>query len=119
MNNYKHSIETKIINNNIEITVMTGLELIAFIMEEIELIKNIKGKDKKDLVISILKDFVNTNDNIFNMSNNDELLKTVNNLLDNNLISDIIDTMVLCANGIVKLNSPIIKKACCFPSISK
>ena len=113
MNN-KHLIETKIINNNnFEITTMNALQLIAFIMEEIELIKNIKGKDKKDLVISILTDITKTNDNIFNMASNTEIIKNITYLLESNIIGDIIDSLVSCANGLVKLNTPI-KKSCCF-----
>lgn len=112
MNN-KHLIETKIINNNFEITTMNALQLIAFIMEDIELIKNIKGKDKKDLVISILTDITKTNDNIFNMASNTEIIKNITYLLESNIIGDIIDSLVSCANGLVKLNTPI-KKSCCF-----
>ena len=112
-NNNKHLIETKIINNNFEITTMSALQLITFIMEEIELINNIKGSDKKNLVISILKDFVKNNDNIFNMANNNDILININHLLESKLIGDIIDTLVSCANGLIKLNAPI-KNTCCF-----
>jgi hypothetical protein len=81
-------------------------------MEEIELINNIKGNDKKNLVISILNDFVKNNDNIFNMANNNDILTNINHLLESKLIGDIIDTLVSCANGLVKLHAPI-KNTCC------
>lgn len=114
MNN-KHIIETKILNNNnLEIATMSALQLITFIMEEIELINDIKGKDKKSLVISILNDFSKNNDNIFNMANNETILKTITYLLESNVISDIIDSLVSCANGLVKLNNSTIKSGCCF-----
>lgn len=113
MINNKHILETKIINNNFEIATMTVLQLITFIMEEIELINNIKGSDKKKLVISILDDFSKNNDNIFNMASNTEIIKNITYLLESNIISDIIDSLVSCANGLVKLHAPI-KKSCCF-----
>lgn len=47
INKNKEIIEMRIINKNIDISSMSAIELITFIMEEIELIKDIEGKTKK------------------------------------------------------------------------
>ena len=43
-----------------------------------------------------------------------EAAKEMYGLLESNIISDIIDTIVLCVDGVVKINNKI-KSNCCFP----
>ena len=84
-------------------------------MEQVETIKNLDGSAKKDYVIKILKEFINNDENIFTKSNNLNLIININQLLDSNIILDIIDTIVLCVDGVVKINNKI-KNNCCFPT---
>jgi len=120
INKNKEIIEMRIINKNIDISSMSAIELITFIMEEIELIKDIEGKTKKDLVISILYDISTSKDNIFIKANNDEIIKNINHMMENRIIGEIIDTMICCAKGLVKINKSVKQmKACCIPLFSK
>ena len=81
-------------------------------MEEIELLSHLKGNEKKSLVISLLHEFINNDDNIFIKGNNPNIITTLTNLLDSNIVLDIIDTIVACASGTLKINDKI--KASCF-----
>jgi hypothetical protein len=108
----KNNIELKLINNNIDLNSINAIQLISFIMEEIETVKDLKGQQKKDAVISILQEFIMNDDNVFIKSNNPTIIISIHNLLDNQIATDIIDTIVLCANGAIKINEKI--KANCF-----
>lgn len=114
----KNHIENYIIINNIDITSLSSMQLITIIMEQVETIKDLKGNDKKNFVINLLKEIINNDDNIFIKSNNLNLIVNINQLLDSNIISDIIDTIILCVDGVVKINNKI-KSNCCFPTKSK
>lgn len=107
----KNNIELKLINNNVDLKSINAIQLISFVMEEIETIKDINGKQKKLLVISILHEFTN-DDNIFSKADNIAITTAINNLLDTQIASDIIDTIVACADGAIKINEKI--KASCF-----
>jgi|688.fasta_scaffold737035_2 hypothetical protein len=111
----KKFIENYIIINNIDISSLSSLQLITIIMEQVETIKGLKGNDKKDYVIKLLLDFIKDDDknNIFVKCNNPTLLININQLLETNIISDIIDTIVLCVDGVVKINTKIKSKCCC------
>jgi hypothetical protein len=85
-------------------------------MEQVETIKGLNGDAKKNYVINILKEFINNDENIFNKSNNTNLIINVNQLLESNIILDIIDTIVLCVDGVIKINNKI---NCCFPTKPK
>ena len=87
-------------------------------MEQVETIKDLKGNAKKEYVINILKEFINNDENIFTKSNNLNLIINVNQLLESDIILDIIDTIVLCVDGVVKINTKI-KNNCCFPTKPK
>ena len=113
----KNNIELKLINNNIDLNSINAIQLISFIMEEIETVKDLKGQQKKDAVISILQEFIMNNDNVFIKSNNSTIIISIHNLLDNQIATDIIDTIVLCANGAIKINEKI--KANCFCFLKK
>ena len=113
----KNNIELKLINNNIDLNSINAIQLISFIMEEIETVKDLKGQQKKDAVISILQEFIMNNDNVFIKSNNPTIIISIHNLLDNQIATDIIDTIVLCANGAIKINEKI--KANCFCFLKK
>jgi hypothetical protein len=108
----KNNIEIKLVNNNIDLNVINSIQLITFIMEEIELLKHLKGNEKKELVINILKEFINNNDNVFIKANNENIIIAINNLLNTNIALDIIDTIVSCADGAIKINNEI--KSNCF-----
>lgn len=111
----KNYIETHIINNNtIDITTLSPIKLITILMEQIETIKNITGEQKKNYVIRILNDIINTDDNIFIKANNNNLIINIKLLLDSKVVSDIIDTIVLCVDGAVNINNQI-KSGCCIP----
>jgi len=110
----KNHIENYIINNNIDICSLSSLQLITIIMEQVETVKNIKGDQKKQFVINLLTEIISSNDNIFAKSNNLNLIININKLLESNIVSDIIDTIVLCVDGVVKINNKI-KSNCCFP----
>jgi len=108
----KNKIELKLINHSIDLNSINAIQLITFIMEEIELLSHLKGDDKKALVIKILQEFINNDDNIFIKSNNVNIINSINNLLENKIIFDIIDTIVTCADGALKINNQI--KTNCF-----
>lgn len=110
----KNYIEKHIINNNIDISTLSSIKLITIIMEQIETIKSINGEEKKKYVIRILNDFINTDDNIFIKANNNNLIINIKLLLDSKVVSDIIDTVVLCVDGAVNINNQI-KSGCCIP----
>ena len=110
----KNNIELKLINNNIDLNSINAIQLISFIMEEIETVKDLKGQQKKDAVISILQEFIMNDDNVFIKSNNPTIIISIHNLLDNQIATDIIDTIVLCANGAIKINEKIKDNCFCF-----
>ena len=108
----KNNIEIKLIKHNIDLNSINSIQLITFIMEEIELIKHLKGNEKKELVINILKEFIDNNDNVFIKANNQNIIIAVSHLLNTDIVLDIIDTIVACADGAIKINNEI--KARCF-----
>ena len=111
----KNNIELKLVNNNIDLNVINSIQLITFIMEEIELLKHLKGNEKKELVINILKEFINNNDNVFIKANNQNIIIAITSLLNTNIALDIIDTIVLCADGAIKINNEIKSSCFCLP----
>ena len=108
----KNNIELKLVNNNIDLNIINSIQLITFIMEEIESLKHLKGNEKKDLVINILKEFIDNNDNVFIKANNQNIIIAISNLLNTNIALDIIDTIVECADGAIKINNKL--KSNCF-----
>ena len=110
----KNNIETKLINHSIDFNSINAIQLITFVMEEIETLKDLKGPDKKILVISILEQFTKDDNNIFIKSNNLNIINSINNLLENKIIFDIIDTIVTCADGALKINNQIKTNCFCF-----
>lgn len=114
----KNHIENHIISNNIDIASLSSMQLITLIMEQVETIKGLKGNEKKDYVIKLLNEFITTDDNIFVKSNNLNIIINLTHLLDSKIINDIIDTIVLCVDGVVKINNKI-KSSCCIPSKNK
>lgn len=111
----KEHIENYILNNNIDIRSLSSLQLITIIMEQVETIKDLKGDDKKKYVIKLLNEIITNDDNIFTKSNNLNLIINITNLLDANIVSDIIDTIVLCVDGVVKINDKIKSSCYCLP----
>jgi hypothetical protein len=81
-------------------------------MEEVEKMKDLKGIEKKTKVIEIIKEFVNNNNNILSKCENKSTIDNLNTILNNELISDIIENIIFCAEGAVELNKKI--KSTCF-----
>ena len=113
INMNKNNIEVKLINHNIDLNSINSIQLITFIMEEIELLKHLKGNEKKELVINILKEFIDNNDNVFTKSNNQNIIISITSLINSDIILDIIDTIVACAAGAIKINNEIKSKCFC------
>lgn len=111
----KNNIELKIIEKEISITSITTLDLINFIILEVENVKELykKGADKKQLVLDIIEDFIRDADNIFCKANNHEIIYSLLNLKNTKLIEEIVDNIIYCANGNLKLKSNK-KKFLCF-----
>lgn len=110
----KNNIELKLLSHNVDLNSINAIQLITIIMEEIELISTLKGASKKELVLSILHQFTMDDDNIFIKTNNLNIIIAINNLLESKIAMDIIDTIVACADGAVKINNKIKSSCFCF-----
>lgn len=109
----KEVIQLKLINNNIDISSLTSMQFITLLMEEAEKLNDLSGNDKKFIVIKTINDFLSNNDNIFITSNNNNIITSLNTIINNDIISDIIDTIVLCTTNVVKINNKIKSKCFC------
>jgi uncharacterized protein YjgD (DUF1641 family) len=83
-------------------------------MEEVELLKTLKGADKKVVVINILTEFIKDDNNVFIKANNQNIIIAINKLLESQIVLDIIDTIVACADGAIKINDKIKTSCFCF-----
>jgi hypothetical protein len=110
----KAGIETKLTTTDFDLSSVNPIQLITFIMEEIELIKNMNGPEKKQLVIQIITDFIKSDNNIFILNNNNDIIIRLTQILETQLVSDIIDMIVKCADGAININ--IRESSCCFPA---
>lgn len=115
----KNNIELKIIEKEMDINKITCVDLINFIIMEVDNIKDLykKGKEKKELVLLIIDDFINDVNNIFCKAENVDIIYSLINLKNTKLISEIIDNIVYCANGNLNLGSGNKKKnrfICCY-----
>jgi len=112
----KNNIELSIIEKKIDISSMNTIELINFIILEVENVKQLykKGQEKKQLVLNIVDDFLRDPDNIFSKSNNHQVIFSLLNLNNNKLISDIIDNIIYCANGNLNIKNNKSKCFSCF-----
>lgn len=97
----KNNIELKIIEKQLDISNIGTIDLINFIILEVENVKELykKGLEKKQLVIDIIEDIIKDADNIFCKANNHEIIYSLLNLKNTKIINDIIDNIVYCANG--------------------
>jgi|688.fasta_scaffold673989_3 hypothetical protein len=105
-------LENVLIKNNIDICKINSIQFITIVMEEVEKMKDLKGIEKKTKVIEIIKEFVNNNNNILSKCENKSTIDNLNTILNNELISDIIENIIFCAEGAVELNKKI--KSTCF-----
>jgi hypothetical protein len=107
----KNNIELKIIDKKIDINTISTFDLINFIIQEVEEIKELdkKGPEKKQLVINLIEDFVVDENNIFCKSGNLNIIYSLITLKNTNMIGEIIDNIIYCANG--KLNLDLISKS--------
>jgi hypothetical protein len=110
----KDNIEVKLINHRIDLNLINSIQLITFIMEEVELLKTLKGADKKVVVINILNEFIKDDNNVFIKANNQNIIIALNKLLESQIVLDIIDTIVACADGAIKINDKIKTNCFCF-----
>jgi hypothetical protein len=110
----KDNIELKLINHSIDLNSINSIQLITFIMEEVELLKTLKGADKKVVVINILNEFIKDDNNVFIKANNQNIIIAINKLLESQIVLDIIDTIVACADGAIKINDKIKTSCFCF-----
>jgi len=110
----KDNIEVKLINHSIDLNSINSIQLITFIMEEVELLKTLKGADKKVVVINILLEFIKDDNNVFIKANNQNIIIALNKLLESQIVLDIIDTIVACADGAIKINDKIKTNCFCF-----
>jgi hypothetical protein len=111
-------IENVLVINNIDSSAINVMQFITLIMEEVEKDTSLNdGNQKKNKVISILQEFANNDTNIFIKCNNKIIIDNITTILNNELISDIIDNIVLCADGAIKINKAI--KNGCFCCINK
>ena len=114
MNISKNNIEDKLVNHNIDLNSINAIQLITFIMEEIESLSHLKGDEKKKLVINLLNEFIKDDDNIFIKGNNPTIIISITTLLESQIVFDIIDTIVACASGALKINEKIKSSCFCF-----
>lgn len=104
----KTIIEKKIIENDLNISTINYIQLITYILEEINTkyrLKYISNEEKKRLIKKILLEFINDGDNIFCKNNNHQLIYSLINLNNINNIDDVINIIITCLN-----NSNNIKK---------
>ena len=103
----KNNIELAIIQKEISIATIKTIDLINFIILEVENIKELykKGEEKKQLVLDIIEDFIKDANNIFCRVNNHEIIYSLLNLQNTKLIGEIIDNIIYCANGNLNVNS--------------
>lgn len=111
----------RMINNNIELIydkikislkyknldILTYLELITMIMEEVENIKNLNGVDKKIYVIELLKKIISGEDNI--NGTKDDLIPSntaniIYKLIEDDTISSIIETIIYITRTKLNIN---------------
>ena len=116
------NIEVKIANKsmeNLELKIankidMNVMELITLIMEEVEHDLNLKGGEKKGKVIDIVNEFLTNDNNIFIKNNNLAIINNLVNLNANGMISDVIENIIICSSGAVKINKVIKTNCFCF-----
>lgn len=111
----KNNIELAIIQKEITINNITTIDLINFIILEVENVKELskKGAEKKQLVLDIIEDFIRDADNIFCKANHHEIIYSLLNLQNTKIIGELIDNIIYCANGNLILNSNKKKKFFC------
>lgn len=117
------NIELRIANKsmeNLELKIankinMNVMEFITLIMEEVEFDRSLKkGCEKKEKVIDIINEFLTNDNNIFIKNNNLAIINNLSNLNSNNLISDIIENIISCSSGAVKINKVLKSNCFCF-----
>ena len=105
------NLESKIANK-IDMNVM---EFITIIMEEVEFDRSLKkGCEKKEKVIDIINEFLTNDNNIFIKNNNLAIINNLANLNSNNMITDVIENIIKCSSGVVKINNAIKTTCFCF-----
>ena len=89
-------------------TITDFTHLVLICMDSVEKYKNLKGEDKKRIVLSVVSQFVN----LSNLSQDD---KTSINILIQTLAPTMIDGIICVANGeFLKDANTLCKKFCCY-----
>ena len=110
-NKLMENLELKIANK-IDMNVM---EFITLIMEEVEHDISLKGGgEKKGKVIDIINEFLTNDNNIFIKNNNLAIINNLVNLNSNGMVSDVIENIIKCSSGAVKINKAIKSSCFCF-----
>jgi len=107
-------IENVLIENKIDVRKINSIQLITIAMEVVEKNKDLKGSEKKDKVINIIKEFATNDNNIISKCGNNTTIEHLNMLLSNELVSDVIENIIYCAEGAIELNKKIKKSCFCF-----
>jgi hypothetical protein len=107
-------IENVLIENKIDVRKINSIQLITIAMEVVEKNKDLKGSEKKDKVINIIKEFATNDNNIISKCGNNTTIEHLNMLLSNELVSDVIENIIYCAEGAIELNKKIKSSCFCF-----
>lgn len=84
---FYNNILNNIKNENIDTS--TAFKIVQLSIDNMNKYKNLPGNEKKDHVISLIKDLIKNNDNVLD----ENLINILNNLLDNNIINEYIDNI--------------------------
>jgi len=111
----KHIIEKLILENDFNIASINYIQLIIFILNEIDYrFKYVTYEEKKALVNNILTEFINDGNNIFCKSNNHQLIYNLINLYNKNNINEIINIIIICIDGSNNIKRKKKKRFFCF-----
>lgn len=95
------AIQTKKIN------VESAVDVLGYLMQEADKLKSLNGDEKKAIVISILSDLAKGDDGITGTSDDilsPDVIKGINAMIDNNLVSCLINVLIDASKGNLDLN---------------
>ena len=95
------AIQTKKIN------VESAVDVLGYLMQEADKLKSLNGDEKKTIVISILSDLAKGDDGITGTSDDilsPDVIKGINAMIDNNLVSCLINVLIDASKGNLDLN---------------
>jgi hypothetical protein len=95
------AIQTKKIN------VESAVDVLGYLMQEADKLNSLNGDEKKTIVISILSDLAKGDDGITGTSDDilsPDVIKGINAMIDNNLVSCLINVLIDASKGNLDLN---------------